>query len=384
MSPVDTLLAKGVLIPAPETVFIGPEVNPDRIEAGTVIHAGCRLYGKDLYIGAGCELGAEAPLTLKQSQLGRKVKLAGGYVEKSVFLDGANGASGAHIRPGCIFEEEASFAHTVGMKQTIFLPFVTAGSLINFCDALMAGGTSRKDHSEIGSSYIHFNYTPHQDKATASLVGDVPRGVLLNERAIFLGGQGGMVGPLKIEYGTIIGAGVVQRKDVLKPNHLVISAAPPAMALEFDPKVYGNVGRVVTRNLEYLGNLYALEIWYRNVRRAFLPEPLYAGALARLADAFDERMKRLGEFAAKVAVSAGITGNEHQTAFAAAWPELKVRLEALLAARDAVAFPEPAAGLLPKPGQGDYLAAVKALDEAARTEISGRMDAFVALFRDAF
>ena len=30
----------------------------------------------------------------------------------------------------------------------------------------MAGGTSRKDHSEVGSSYIHFNFTPDGDKTT--------------------------------------------------------------------------------------------------------------------------------------------------------------------------------------------------------------------------
>ena len=82
--------------------------------------------------------------------------------------------SGAHVRAGTLLEEEFDGAHAVGLKQTLFLPFVTAGSLINFCDALMAGGTSRKNHSEIGSSYIHFNYTPHRDKATPSLVGDVP------------------------------------------------------------------------------------------------------------------------------------------------------------------------------------------------------------------
>ena len=66
----------------------------------------------------------------------------------------------------------------------------------------MAGGTSRKNHSEIGSSYIHFNFTPHQDKATPSLVGDVPRGVMLDRAPIFLGGQGGLVGPVRIAYGT--------------------------------------------------------------------------------------------------------------------------------------------------------------------------------------
>jgi UDP-N-acetylglucosamine/UDP-N-acetylgalactosamine diphosphorylase len=52
------------------------------------------------------------------------------------------------------------------LKQTILFPFVTLGSLINFCDIFMSGGSDRKNHSEVGSSYIHFNYTPNQDKAT--------------------------------------------------------------------------------------------------------------------------------------------------------------------------------------------------------------------------
>lgn len=78
----------------------------------------------------------------------------------------------------------------MGLKQTILFPFVTLGSLINFCDVFMAGGTSRRDHSEVGSSYIHFNYTPRGDKATPSLVGDVPRGVMLNKEPFFSGDRG--------------------------------------------------------------------------------------------------------------------------------------------------------------------------------------------------
>ncbi len=84
---------------------------------------------------------------------------------------------GAHVREGCLLEEEASGAHCVGLKQTILLPFVTLGSLVNFCDCLMAGGTSREDHSEVGSSYIHFNYTPDGDKTHAvALRRRAPRG----------------------------------------------------------------------------------------------------------------------------------------------------------------------------------------------------------------
>ncbi len=50
---------------------------------------------------------------------------------------------GAEVREGCLLEEETSGAHAVGLKQTILFPFVTLGSLVNFCDCLMAGGTGR-------------------------------------------------------------------------------------------------------------------------------------------------------------------------------------------------------------------------------------------------
>jgi hypothetical protein len=98
-------------------------------------------------------------------------------------------------------EEESSGAHCVGLKQTILFPALTLGASSNFCDCLMAGGTGRKDHSEVGSSYIHFNFTPDADKTTPSLMGMFPA-VMLRERPIFLGGRGGMVGPLGVGYGS--------------------------------------------------------------------------------------------------------------------------------------------------------------------------------------
>ncbi len=134
-------------------------------------------------------------MTLDDCRLGPKVELKGGYFKQSVFLEKANMGLGAQVREGCLLEEEANGAHCVGLKQTILLPFVTLGSLINFCDCLMAGGTSRKDHSEVGSSYIHFNYTPDGDKTTASLFGDVPRGVMLDQPPDLPGRPGRGRGP---------------------------------------------------------------------------------------------------------------------------------------------------------------------------------------------
>ena len=198
METVARLLEKGVVIPNPLTVDIGPEVDPERISgAGVVIHPGCRIRGAATVVSAGVKLGAEGPVTLDDCLLGPDVDLKGGSFSRSVLLAGANMGPGAQVREGCLLEEEANGAHCVGLKQTILLPFVTLGSLVNFCDCLMAGGTSRRDHSEVGSSYVHFNFTPDGDKTTASLFGDVPRGVMLDQPRIFLGGQGGAVGPVR-------------------------------------------------------------------------------------------------------------------------------------------------------------------------------------------
>ena len=302
------LIEKGVQLPAPESVEIGDDVDIDRISGdGVVIHAGCKLFGGNTLVCAGAELGREAPVTIDDCQVGPRVRLKGGFFQKAVFLEGAQAGSGAHVREGTIFEEQASIAHTVGLKQTILFPFVTLGSLINFCDCFMAGGTSRKNHSEVGSSYIHFNYTPNQDKATASLMGDVPRGVMLNQNPIFLGGQGGLVGPCRIAYGTVIAAGSVYRKDQLKPDRLAFEGGGRGGSVPYSTGIYRSVKRQAVSNIVYMANLVALMAWYTHVRRLFVgdrfPQPLYDGLTDTLRLAVSERVRRFVGFCEKLAAS---------------------------------------------------------------------------------
>jgi len=298
----------GVVVPDPSTVYIGRDVVASRFAPGVVLHPGCRIEGATTSMGPGSVVGSEGPMVVRNCQLGRNVTLGSGFAEGSVFLDGASVGGGAHVRTGCLLEEQSSGAHTVGLKQTILLPFVTLGSLINFCDCLMAGGTGRKNHSEVGSSYIHFNFTPHQDKATPSLIGDVARGVLLNQPPIFLGGQGGLVGPSRITFGSVIAAGQVVRQDLLEPNKLLVAPSPLPGQREYDATTYGPVERIVVNNLTYIGNLRALTAWYRAVRLSFMAGDPFAsacheGALGVLALAIEERIKRLGELVAKIPAS---------------------------------------------------------------------------------
>jgi UDP-N-acetylglucosamine/UDP-N-acetylgalactosamine diphosphorylase len=256
-------------------------------------------------ISSGVILGREGTVTVDDCQIGPQVELKAGSFLKSVFLEQSNMGPGAQVREACILEEQASGAHCVGLKQTILFPFVTLGSLINFCDCFMAGGTSRRDHSEVGSSYIHFNFTPDGNKTTPSLIGDVPRGVLLDQKPIFLGGQGGMVGPLQISYGNTIAAGSILRKDVLVENKLIISSTPPAGVLDYGFNAAAGVSRIIGHNVTYLANLCALEQWYRHVRKMFFEHQefgrlIYEGALEKLVMAKQERIKRLQAMVEKI------------------------------------------------------------------------------------
>ncbi len=357
-----------MVIHNPLTLDIGDEVAVDRISgSGVIIYPGCRIYGAKTVIAGGVVLGREGPVTVDNCQLGPEVELKAGYCNKAVFLRKANMASGAHVREGCILEEEANGAHCVGLKQTILFPFVTLGSLINFCDCLMAGGTSRKDHSEVGSSYIHFNYTPDGNKTTASLFGDVPRGVMLNQPAIFLGGQGGVVGPARLGYGTVVAAGSVVRDDVPEDRKLVIARTHPGGVKDFAAHAYKNLSRIVGNNVIYLANLVALEQWYRHVRQPFFKQQefgdlIFAGALEKLAMAKAERLTRLKALVEKVPEgnAARRTLRENNDRICALFED-EPQDHALIAARDRFC-----AGMQESSGGAaqDYIRAIQALPPA--------------------
>ena len=302
---------------------------------------------------------------MENCQLGRNVKLKGGFFSGAVFLDGASMGLGAHVRAGTILEDQSSGAHTVGLKQTVLFPFVTLGSLINFCDILMAGGTSRKDHGEVGSSYVHFNFTPNQDKATASLIGDVPRGVLLNQKPIFLGGQGGLVGPARIAYGTVIAAGGICRKDLLEENQLHVPVAPSSKTISFDPGRYGNTDRIFKNNLIYIGNIKALKAWYQNVRVLFIrdgfDQAVFDGALRNLDLILNERFQRLEQWASNVPAI-----GKKMAEFSKGWkqPLDTIANASLMSAVEAS-------------DESDYLAAIQGLSEGVRAGATAWLQSIV-------
>lgn len=297
------LAARGVKIIDPRQTYVGPEVRVERIHAGAVLHPGVRLQGARTFLGPGAELGREGPVVAVDCVLAEQARIDGGYACGAVLLRGASAGSAAHLREGTLLEEEASTAHAVGLKHSIVLSFGTLGSLINFCDVLLAGGTSREDHSEVGSGFIHFNFTPwgaRGDKATASLVGDVPRGVLLRERRIFLGGASGMVGPREVGFGAVVGAGQVLRKDV--PEDRLVVRPLRAVDTPVTGESLDGAEPRASRNVRYIAQLQALLAWYVEVRLARVPagrddvRAVVSAAIETLRLCVAEREKRLAAF----------------------------------------------------------------------------------------
>lgn len=357
---------RGVTLHHPETITL--DVSPEQIAPDVVIFPGCRISGTETSIGPGCRIGKEAPATLHNCQLSRDVHFCGGYAEGAVFLDGASAGSGAHIRPGTILEEYASCAHTVGLKQTLLMPYVTLGSLINFCDCLMAGGTGPKDHSEVGSSYIHFNFTPHQDKATASIIGDVPRGVMLDQPPIFLGGQGGIVGPLRIEYGSVLAAGTLYRRDVLTEGQLIFGQTAKRQKMTpYNLGQHGDIDRICRNNFIYAGNLHALAAWYHYVRTPLTPQEPYAqaclrGAQHQLHSVVAERCTQLEKLAAKIGTAPGNFESHRKLTL------LRPRLSELFRLPSAFSFdpPDELLDAIRSTDKPTYIETIKSLSESAK------------------
>ncbi|MBF0230402.1 MAG: protein GlmU [Desulfamplus sp.] len=326
MDKINLLIKKGVKILNPESIFIDDDVVVERISGDNVtLYPFTKLMGKETLIMSDTTLGFEGAVTLDNVLVGKGTKLKGGFFQKCVFVGNNSFGSGGHVRGGTILEEGANAAHTVGLKQTILFPFVTLGSLINFCDCLMAGGTSRKDHSEVGSSFIHFNYTPNQDKATPSMFGNVYQGVMLKSHPIFLGGQGGVVGPCRLPFGSVTAAGTIWRKDILEPDKLMFGGGIREAILDRKIGIYSNVKRIFKNNILYIAGLISLMNWYVHIRPIFvgrtnllsdsnssaddssnlskkllqerlLSEQLLLGMKNILKSAIDERISRLDDF----------------------------------------------------------------------------------------
>ena len=128
---------------------------------------------------------------------------------------------------------------------------------------------------------------------------------MINQDPIFLGGQGGIVGPVRMEYGNIVAAGTIVRKDILKRNVMLPGHSSISKTIHFRSGLYTILKRIIRLNTIYISNLIALRRWYLDIRAKFnsnnyMESALHKGAVDKIEMAIDERLKRLGDVAKKM------------------------------------------------------------------------------------
>jgi len=292
------LAQNGVKVWGPERVYVSEDVRLDRISAGAVL-MNATITGATTFIGARAQIGISGLARIHKAQIGPSVVLGAGNFENCVLLHGSKVRGFAEFRGGTVLEEEAEAGHNVGLKNTVFTCGVVAGSLINFCDVVLTGGSSRNDHSEVGSGSVHFNFDPRGDKF-GSLMGDAT-GCLLKSRRIFVGGNSGVVAPVHLDFGVVVAAGSIVRKDVAE-NRLS-AGDTPGQSGDYDLDRYFDLSRKFYTTAKLVGNLHALRAWYQKVR---LPhsdlgdEPLYLAAAGEFDRHLRHRVKELAKVIGKL------------------------------------------------------------------------------------
>ena len=285
------LLERGVHFPDLNLVYISRDVQLENIASGCTIYPFSRITGSKTQIHSGAKIGTKGPVVLENSLIGRnsvvgelgqvtlidtvvgpKSVLGAGVAEQAVFLgkesmvNDFTAGYGFRVRKGSLYEEDASTAQHTDTKMTILFPWVTLGSDINFCDALLAGGTGPElgSFSEVGSGTIHFNYSIRGDKATASLFGGVLQGVFLDQERLFIGGNNSLLGPIKAEFGAMTAAGARIKGNL--PKGLNYGHSLPKGTVDYDARIFSGVSRIVKNQVNVLAELIALANWYRQVR----------------------------------------------------------------------------------------------------------------------
>jgi bifunctional UDP-N-acetylglucosamine pyrophosphorylase / glucosamine-1-phosphate N-acetyltransferase len=259
---VAQLQARGVDVWGAERVYVGAEVPLENISAGVIL-MNAMLTGEHTAIGRYSRIGSSGIATIHNTQIGEHVELGAGSYSYATMLDQVKVRGFAEIRQGTILEEQAEVGHNVGLKHTVFTAAVVAGSSINFCDAFVSGGKSRDDHSEIGSGCVNLNFDPHGDKF-GSLIGDVT-GVLLRSPRIFIGGNSGVVAPIHVDFGAVVRAGSIVRRDI-GANLLYRGIEVPTHSDSYDPERYYDLRRKFMTTAKLVGNLHAFAQWYREIR----------------------------------------------------------------------------------------------------------------------
>ena len=192
-------LEKGVLIHAPESVRIGPDVE---LAPGTELFGPCELYGETR--------AAASAQILSHTWIMNSLLGQGCVVRPFSHLEGARVGPGcmvgpfARLRPGALLEENARVGNFVEMKQAVLKAGAKANHLTYLGDAEVGPG------SNIGAGTITCNYDGKRKHTTT--IG----------KGAFIGSNTALVAPVTVGDGALVGAGSVITRDV-PPHSLAVA-----------------------------------------------------------------------------------------------------------------------------------------------------------------
>jgi len=265
-SIIQKFIEKGVVIPQIHQIFISSDVSVDQIESGVVLLPGTFLEGQ-IQLGSGTIIGPNAKL--KNVYCGRNVQLQSGCYENCVFLDNAKTRSNAEIRGGSLLMDQSETSHTVGCKMTILGMKVVVGSVVNYCDVFVSGGTEDAfSFTEIGSGAIHYNFTPSGLKFS-SLIGPGAVGEFFGLfPQTFIGGQTKIIAPVSIGSQVLIPAGLSVRQSV-PSGKLYVESPLHSVQKNFSLHMLTSTIEKVQTTAQCILHYKALSLFFQKVRLLF-------------------------------------------------------------------------------------------------------------------
>jgi UDP-N-acetylglucosamine/UDP-N-acetylgalactosamine diphosphorylase len=177
-----------------------------------------------------------------------------------------------------------------------------------------------------------------------------------------------VVGPVRIGFGCLTGAGSIVRKDEERPDRMILAGATRSVSLPRRAGVYPGAVRIFNHNIRYMAGLAGLYAWYVHVRPVFARDPLSRELIRGLQDtlvqSIKERIRQLEKFCdtlgssrAHAAILSAMDVVDKQVMQALAAPDLPASGERLISWLDEQA----------KTCDSDYITAVQQMPSALKT-----------------
>ncbi|HXN06265.1 MAG TPA: bifunctional UDP-N-acetylglucosamine diphosphorylase/glucosamine-1-phosphate N-acetyltransferase GlmU [Nitrospiria bacterium] len=195
-------MAEGVTLIDPDLVFIEERVT---IGPDTVLHPGVTLRGSSS-IGKNSVIHTGSVISNSRLEEGVEVK-AYSVIEGAHLGEGASVGPFAHLRPGSEIGKNARIGNFVEIKKSVIGEGSKAGHLSYLGDTVLGKNVN------VGAGTITCNFDGFEKHQT--LIGD----------DVFIGSDTQFIAPVRVESGSVIGAGSTIVNDVPKDS-LALSRSP--------------------------------------------------------------------------------------------------------------------------------------------------------------